>query len=842
MKRKIKKINNVLFFIVVIIILIWACSYSMDVQVPLFSHESGFYEEDFKLTINVPKGYKVYYTLDGSIPNDESNIYESPIVITDIKDEVPLKYANIKNISGLEALGRNDNIFLSTDVIKRGQVIRARAKNSKGKWSEVITNTYFVGVDSEDYNNLPVIMLTIDPEDLFGEEGIYCNGKQYEELMKNYVVPSGSEAEKLLAAAELWKQANWCQIGAQWKKEADFQMLINQNLFDAKATAKINGGMSRIYSQKSFGINFLEDFKAPLIKGQESCSAIKLRQGGSQNLSGFLNDYVVSKLSDLSAFDTQEQQLCVLFLNGEYWGIYTICEKYTEEYFYINYGVDASRLIMFKGVGSPNPVLHIGREEDVQLYNDFMDYVEKTDFSQADKYNELLSKIDLDSYLQLYCTNIYFGNWDLVNHNIAFWTYYDEKEGRYEPWKWMMYDCDETFTIDKKTSDVIEAYRTYDTLFNKLMDNEIFREKAVLYFEELRNVKLTPHRFNEFIDETEDILLPIVSEYYNRFGPIEIANKPQEEQYMYFKRYMDDLRYFLQKRYDEGLEGIYYCFGKDLYDVKENDIVIEFGKNGNGEYFTGNGFYAPEAEWRYAQNNAEIFIKLAPCDGIVMDLSENGLAEDTVITFNGHVIWEWKDGLECLSNIIVPKDFIIENDENKIVFSTTADILSPKERGLSNDNRIMAYRMTKMKLGELEVYHIDEKDLIIDFTSDGNSDNFITDGFYGPEESGNWAQKDAEISLYLSTDTDLILDMSRNGLAEDAEVKFNGKTAWKSEDGIEKLGNIVIPKEWVLEDLKNTIHISTKSELLSPKERGISDDERILAHRMVQMHIRSIEQ
>ena len=34
----------------------------------LFSAKSGFYDKDISLTISAPEGWKVYYTLDGSVP------------------------------------------------------------------------------------------------------------------------------------------------------------------------------------------------------------------------------------------------------------------------------------------------------------------------------------------------------------------------------------------------------------------------------------------------------------------------------------------------------------------------------------------------------------------------------------------------------------------------------------------------------------------------------------------------------------------------------------------------------------------------------------------------------
>ena len=50
---------------------------------PVLSHTSGFYEDDFLLTITAQAGAEIYYTLDGSVPDRNSLRYEEPLLITD---------------------------------------------------------------------------------------------------------------------------------------------------------------------------------------------------------------------------------------------------------------------------------------------------------------------------------------------------------------------------------------------------------------------------------------------------------------------------------------------------------------------------------------------------------------------------------------------------------------------------------------------------------------------------------------------------------------------------------------------------------------------------------------
>lgn len=48
---------------------------------PVFSVESGFYEQPFALTLQAGEGEKIYYTLDGSTPTADAECYTTPILI-----------------------------------------------------------------------------------------------------------------------------------------------------------------------------------------------------------------------------------------------------------------------------------------------------------------------------------------------------------------------------------------------------------------------------------------------------------------------------------------------------------------------------------------------------------------------------------------------------------------------------------------------------------------------------------------------------------------------------------------------------------------------------------------
>jgi len=125
----------------------YASGYSGISADPLFSNTAGFYESSILLELSTETmDETIYYTRDGSTPTLSDIQYSTPI-----------------------------DIFLEDDSIS---VIKARTYRDSYFPSRTVTNTYLLG----EYNNLPVVSLSTDPENLFDDEiGIYVLGNEAED-------------------------------------------------------------------------------------------------------------------------------------------------------------------------------------------------------------------------------------------------------------------------------------------------------------------------------------------------------------------------------------------------------------------------------------------------------------------------------------------------------------------------------------------------------------------------------------------------------------------------------------------------------------------------------------
>lgn len=70
------------------------------VSEPQFSHEAGFYKEIIPLKMYCNEDEKIYYTMDGSVPTIESNLYSGIIFLEGGEYEIKAVCVNKYGIIG----------------------------------------------------------------------------------------------------------------------------------------------------------------------------------------------------------------------------------------------------------------------------------------------------------------------------------------------------------------------------------------------------------------------------------------------------------------------------------------------------------------------------------------------------------------------------------------------------------------------------------------------------------------------------------------------------------------------------------------------------------------------
>lgn len=495
-------------------------------EAPKFSEPSGFYESAFYLSIDAAEGETVYYTLDGSVPTEDSDIYTESLWIENRSAEAN-KFRSVKNV--VKDWKQYDPDETPVD---KAVVIRAMAMDSEGRVSEIVTNTYFVGLD--DYEDKNVISLVADAEELFGENGIYVTGKEYDEA---YL--SGNSTEEILP--------NFMKHGRAWEIQGTMELFSQGTLLTGENIGmRIQGNSNREKAQKRFTVyarkeySGSEHFKGFLLEDHPVHAFVL----NGSNASGLFPNLV-----DDRSFAVQGTAKCEVFLNGEYWYSAYALEKYDRYYLEEHYGVDPENVVIVKDYYSCIE----GTEEDYEEYLQLLEYAETTDLSIRENYEQLGKMIDIQSYIDYLCANIYLCNMDISEtKNNVLWKTVEKENNAYGDcrWRWMLYDVDclawlnvDHYQVSEKaevnpftqtmrfTGKSIAEWK----LYGALKENEEFCEKFVNTFMDMANVNFSLENaerifekydqnldlYGDFFEHRFSYIVPYMAEEFGLTGTLE---------------------------------------------------------------------------------------------------------------------------------------------------------------------------------------------------------------------------------------------------------------------------------------------------------------------------------
>ncbi len=519
---------------------------------PVFSVESGAYEDAFELTMSCTAGSTIYYTLDGSIPLSkeemissfpeklDTKIYREPIQVVN-RDEEEALLATKENTNWFydSAMGWDGEVYYPlTEQLPKATVIRAMVVDSEGNKSNVVTKVYFVGTDLQTtYANAAVISIVTDPSNLLDENiGIYRRG-------------------------------NWGNSGAEWERPADVTYIDEDGTipFETTMGIRIHGGYSRGWGQKSLRLYFreelggLKNLKYPLIPGAvnadgsttEKYKHFILRNGGNEYAYTKMQDVWIQKMVSDRAFAVQSARPAVLFLNGEYWGLYNVTERYSDNYLETEYGVDKDNVIIIK-----NGELDEGKEEDYSLYREMRDLSE-LDMSKEENYAKFTDAVDETSYIDYFAAEIYIGNQDWPGNNVQLWRSRVNDGTKYgdTKWRYMMFDTE--FSMNQYGSDIGNAINCAkgDRLFEALCANETFQEKLANTLMELADNNFAPDTALAELDEMAGVYQPLLFQSNLRwFGQEDIQMTSR----------LTEIRNFVKERKAEMQGYINECFGLEV--------------------------------------------------------------------------------------------------------------------------------------------------------------------------------------------------------------------------------------------------------------------------------------
>ncbi|ORX78306.1 hypothetical protein BCR32DRAFT_301816 [Anaeromyces robustus] len=568
-----------------------------DTNLPQFSLNSGFYNNDsieLEIKTKDPNAI-IYYTLDGTIPTENSTIYEKPLLLKNksLEENVLCNF----NVSGKH--------FIPSIKVNKGNVIRAVAKLSNDELTNVVNNLF-------DYEN-----------------GIYVLGKDYDDWIK--VDPSRVNTPYYSTTE------NFNRKGRKYEKPATIEYFPSNKTevtFSQDVGIRLKGRASRTYYQKSFRFVAREEYggkkniKYEIIPGNlrsdgkgpvNKYKSFSLRNAGNDSEYAKMRDIVLQELIKNDYFETQQTDFAIAFVDGEYWGIYDVYEEYNDNYIANNYDIDNNNVIVVKS-GFPTTI-ESGEEEDMQYYKNITNFILNNDLSIQSNYDKVSNQWDVIGYAWYAAFYVYTDVIDGYYYQDGNWAMWRVREPDSSvpkadgKWRMMMYDTEYStgmynealdFTrdvlkdiVNPKTTNRKIMGSTNAKITRSLLNNKEFKNRFINALCDMKNVHFEINRVQNLIDEKENLLLPMIEEHILRNGPIGDLDDPIGK----FKEKVNNFRNYMKERYGLFMEMIQKDFGFEsaldvtitANDFSKGSFIVnemnEFNKSYTGEYFKENILY-----------------------------------------------------------------------------------------------------------------------------------------------------------------------------------------------------------------------------------------------------------
>ncbi len=585
-----------------------------------FSAESGFYAEEFELAISSSDEGEIFYTLDGSNPatSETAVAYTVPVKITSAvgRENVVSAVDPILFSANYNKVNDSRDGFVwemelpENDDVDKCTVVRAAVKKSDGTFGTDNAATYFIGTPDEHIKgiaesceaagtSLAVISINMNYDDLFSsDKGIYVKGDIFDKALEQFLA-EGNRLRDTEDARRL--DANYKQRGREWERNASVTMLVvtsegAETVLNQNCGIRVQGNYSRsdyqkgfrLYARKEYGEKnfdyavFGEDYLNDSGKVMDKFKHLVLRAGGNCAFTTKFNDTYWQSLVGDTACETKQSRPCVVYLNGEYWGLYVLEEDYSDDFFEDLHGVNKDDVVVYKGDAETykrgytldEGTIPEGEKESYYFkeLNDF--FRNHSDLKSQEDYDEFVKLVDPESVMDYFAVQCWINNkWDWPGKNWSMWKTINVDEsnpyadGR---WRFMFYDMEfggvsgggdvRTNTIKEdnyKPNGLLDMDTENPAVlcFAYLMTNEGFRTDfydrltglSDGYFEQAA----ATDRLMEFID----VYSPLYEQFFNRYPDISDAEKALTDGYTSAQCILD----FLEGRRNHIQPMIDYC-------------------------------------------------------------------------------------------------------------------------------------------------------------------------------------------------------------------------------------------------------------------------------------------
>jgi len=258
----------------------------------------------------------------------------------------------------------------------------------------------------------------------------YVIGPQHELPVVSVAIPQ----DKLTGSAGVLNH-----IDKTYEYEAVLTLIENgQEQFSIPFGFRLHGNDSRKGDKQNFQLRFRSEYGAGklhyrLFENRDITEFNSLLlKGGSEDWNrAMMRDELLTSIADgTTELYTQAYKPVVLYLGGEYWGVYYLRERYSDDYVasHMNVSTESVDLVKYTSAST-----QAGSNADFKALRT---YIQTHDMTKSEHYAYVAERVNMNSLMDWYICRSYMGDADLDNVRRCRSSETDNK------WYWMYFDLD----------------------------------------------------------------------------------------------------------------------------------------------------------------------------------------------------------------------------------------------------------------------------------------------------------------------------------------------------------------------------------------------------------------
>ncbi len=563
---------------------------------PTFSHESGYFNTPFELTISHSNPDAIIiYTTDGSEPdieNLEGTVYE-------YKNEYPIQtnaepfpalidsfiskqYDGsffMQDPSGFQDKFTHKNTrqhiqHIPENPVRKLNIIKARAYVN-GFPSQVVARNYFVWPLGNPYD-LPVISIQTQENYMFDyENGVYTAGIDFDTWRANS--PNNNQ---------YWRSNwnNYWRRGAEWEYPCHveiFEPINFDKILSTGAGWRIHGNNSRnrvlknlrLYARGMYGQNIFvyNPFEQPIFdapnQNSDRYNRMLLRGDGSGGSIAY--DVVMNRLLPEVYNGVSRIRPAIHFINGEYWGLTSIRDRMDVHHYELNFGIDRNNFAQIDCKGS-NCATNSGTSADNSDYSSLRNYIRDNDMVDQAHFDSVEKRLDMTSFIDHMVLQIYSAD---DSYERYFWKARTPVNDGYGDGRWRVSTQDFEASLKTNTNWVEYMANTSsssnESIHGNLIANDGYKNNFLTRFADMLNSTMASHRVVQLVNRTFEEVEPYIADDLHR--------SPRSD--FYTNSDKQNLLGFADARPNQVREELAEFFGIEAIV----DITVEISDNEAGE-------------------------------------------------------------------------------------------------------------------------------------------------------------------------------------------------------------------------------------------------------------------